>query len=165
MHRTEIKPSWETLPLMVTVSDTCDPNALTSIEVFSDEAPLTDKYEHSAVLGRIYNGNQTVGAPLAGWTLTLSRKYATKSAMVNKDFAAPDPDGRFYTVRVCATDLAGNVGCNETSTGVPRKDINGHMFTPGINSGKLYSLASDLVYWASPQTDIPFRLKNTGLNQ
>lgn len=90
------KSAYETLPLTVTISDTCDPNPLTSIEVFSDETPLTPKYEYSAVLGRTY-ADADAATPLSGWILTLSRRSATKSS--NSGMATPVADGRFYTVR------------------------------------------------------------------
>jgi ribosomal protein L28 len=162
----EIKTGWETVPLTVSVSDTCDPNALTSIEVFSDEAPLNVKHEYSAVLGRTY-ANTGAATPLSGWTLTLSRKYAKKHAEVNTHVATFGTNGRFYTVRVCATDLAGNIGCDEAAIAVPPMHAGAakaKVVPVPINNGKLYKVASDLVYWGQAQNDIPFRLKNTGLN-
>jgi hypothetical protein len=153
------------VPLTVTVIDTCDPNPLTSIEVFSDEAPLREEKEPSAVLGRAYASGVSFDAALTGWQLTLSRKYASRSASINKDFATPEMDGRVYTVRVCAKDLAGHVGCDEKYVEVPYKAVAGaKIITTPVNNGKLYSVASDLVYWNAPQTDIPFRLQNTGLD-
>ena len=84
--------------------------------------------------------------------------------MLNKVFATPDLDGRVYTVRVCAKDLAGHVGCNEKYVKVPYKaGAQAKIITPPVNSGKLYSVASDLVYFNAPQTDTHFRLQNTGL--
>ena len=152
------------MPLTVSVSDTCDPNALTSIEVFSDEAFLTAKNEESAVLGRTYDNTDAV-TPLSGWILTLRRKSAMKPADVDTHVATPDADGRFYTVRVCATDLAGNIGCDEAAIAVPSMHTRAaKAVSVPIDNGKLYKVASDLVYWGQAQNDIPFRLKNTGLN-
>ena len=54
------------MPLTVTVTDNCDPNPLTSIEAFSDEAPLTEKAEPSAVLGREYASGVSINAALTG---------------------------------------------------------------------------------------------------
>lgn len=156
------------MPLTVTVLDTCDPNALTSIEVFSDETPLTPKGEYSAVLGRAYDA-LNVNTPLDGWILTLRRKAAKKDAEVNTHVATlDDADGRFYTVRVCAKDLAGNVGCDEAAIAVPPPHMGAakakHVPMRPIDNGKLYKVASDLVYWNQAQNDIPFRLENTGLD-
>ena len=161
----DIKTKWETVPLTVTVSDNCDPNSLTSIEVFSDETPLTPKGEYSAVLGRSY-ANTNKATPLDGWVLTLRRKAANKAAEVNNHVATPGADGRFYTVRVCATDLAGNIGCDEKAISVPHlhAGLKSKIVPVPVDNGKLYKVASDLVYWGQAQNDLPFRLKNTGLN-
>lgn len=164
--KSKIKSGWETVPLTVSVSDTCDPNALTSIEVFSDEAFLSSKYENSAVLGRTY-ANTDAATPLSGWMLTLRRMSAKKQAKVDTEVATPDVDGRFYTVRVCASDLAGNIGCDEAAIAVPPVHAyakKAKAVPVPIDNGKLYKVASDLVYWRQAQNDIPFRLKNTGLN-
>ena len=132
--------------------------------MWSDEDPTTDKFEKSAILGRTY-ANTLAPTPLAGWTLTLNRNYAWKPSMVNKDFAALAADGRTYTVRVCAQDLAGLVGCAEAAVKVPPKGAGTpHKLADPINNGKIYNVADDLVYWNRAQDDIPFRLKNTGLN-
>ena len=85
--------------------------------------------------------------------------------MLNKDFAAVAADGRTYTVRVCAQDLAGNMDCAEATVKVPPKGAgNPHKVIDPVNNGKIYNVAEDLVYWNRQQDDIPFRLKNTGLN-
>jgi len=201
---TELKMGYETVPLTVTVNDDCGAsNTQVSIQVFSDEVPLSAvKYQPSAALGRAY-GSLAEGAALTGWTLTLSRAFAKSQSNINKDWATVDyADGRYYTVRVCAQDLAGNVGCDEAAIAVPAKSSGSSkaLATP-VNSGKAYSVstlhqwavkpplpyatrarssrrlspipptrpnpkpqvASDLVYWGQAQTDIPFRLQNTGL--
>lgn len=152
------------MDLSVLVSDDCDANPITSIEVFSDEVPLTYKYEPSAVLGREYS-NLSVGGAITGWRLTLSRRYAAKNGMADHSIATPAADGRAYTVRVCAKDLAGNVACDEQYVLVPAKaGAKAKILPSPINNGKLYPVASDLVAWGTSQTDIPFRLENTGLN-
>lgn len=163
---TEVKAGYETVPLAVTVTDDCgDANTLVSIEIFSDEIPLsTVNFQPSAALGRTY-GSLSAGAALTGWTLTLSRRFA-KSRAIDKDWAAFDyADGRYYTVRVCAQDLAGNIGCDEASIAVPLKGTvaSSHALPEPVNGGKVYSVASDIVYWGQAQTDLPFRLRNTGL--
>lgn len=158
------KPAYETVDLTVSVSDDCDLNPITSIEVFSDEAPLLEKYEPSAVLGREYSA-LTTGAEITGWRLTLSRKYAASVHSINKDFTTPGLDGRAYTVRVCAKDLAGNIACDEKYVLVPAKSGTPAKPVPApFNNGKLYKVASDLVAWDTYQTDIPFSLQNTGLD-
>lgn len=152
------------MDLTVTVNDVCDPNPLVTIDVFSDEAPLIQKLEPSAVLGRTYSTVNT-NAVISGWRLTLNRNYLSHSSGMDKAFTTPNMDGRFYTVRVCAKDLAGFVACDEAYVSVPNKrGANAHkVLTSPVNNGKLYSVASDIVYWNAPQTEMPFRLQNTGL--
>ena len=101
------KFKWEKLDVGVTITDNCDNNPLTSITVYSDELGLTKETQPGAVLTRNYANAGTVNATLNGWDVTLWRyKQAVKSCDLT-DFSCMAANGRFYVVRVCAEDAAG----------------------------------------------------------
>lgn len=105
-HLNCMNDQWEKLNVGVNITDNCDPNPLTSITVFSDEASLTHPMD-PAVLARNYANPTSPNATVNGWDVTLQRhKSASKMCDVS-DATCLAPNGRFYVVRVCSQDMAG----------------------------------------------------------
>ena len=114
------------------ISDNCDTTPFVKISVYSDEYDVAKHV--AAKLSRRFSNNGL----FVGWQVYVI-PYSAKNCDGKSNICSV-PDGRVYTVRICAKDDADLETCQEVTSGVRQRKAE------ATSHGKLFLLVEDAAY-------------------